>query len=102
MPNKDKNTEIQQCVQPAVSGSFNVISDWQTNSKHFGIDSTKSLCGVKINSSAEIGSKVKIDTDKELKELRGGTDVNPLIWVKVAKYNYCQRCLSTLEKNFNK
>ena len=28
MPNKDKNTEIPQCVQPAVMASFDSIKNW--------------------------------------------------------------------------
>ena len=90
-----KNTETKPdgyIVLPIVF-TVNTISGGDLT--HLGTLEKTPLCGTKLYKPVLTDVKIKIDDDQELREFWDST-VNTPKWIRVAKYNYCKRCLSAL------
>ena len=88
------NTQMgYDTVLPAV---FSVNTYWGSGKlTHLGTIGKIPLCGSKLQGADLTDTEVKIEKNGEVWEF-WKSDVQGSKWVKVAKYEFCKRCLSAL------
>lgn len=64
--------------------------------RHIGTKKKKPLCGAKLHCVSLTDTRIKYDTDGELKERWFDALSNEGVWVKVFEHNYCKRCLASI------
>lgn len=102
MSKKDQNLEttIDRHIgyEPVLPAVFSVKTFYGSGRViHLGTSEKIPLCGSKLQGAQLTDINVKIDKYGQVYEFwKSDPKIQPSIWVKVSDYDYCKRCLATL------